>query len=86
MPYRPAIAQEIKEQILARIKEGVPVSQVAKDHGVRANTVYGWLSTQASHQPGMSVMHTWQKEKAELLEVIGNLTFKLQKWEKKYAH
>jgi transposase len=85
MSYRPPIAKEIKEQILTRVKEGVSVAQAAKDAGVSDKIVYTWLSKQSGYHPGTRITFGWEKEKTELLEMIGSLTFKLQKWEKKYA-
>lgn len=84
--FRPPIAKEIKEQILARVKSGVSVAQVARDAGVNAKTIYNWMERQSGVNPGRVPTANWQREKMELLEVIGSLTFKLAKWEKKYAH
>jgi transposase-like protein len=86
MAFRPPIAKEIKEQVLGRIKEGVPVVEVARDAGINAKTVYNWISAQMGSKPGGTVVQNWQREKSELLEIIGQLTYKLSKLEKKYAH
>ena len=83
--YRQPIAKEIKEQILVRVKEGVSVAQAARDAGVNAKSIYNWLERQTASQPGKQVGSGWQREKAELLELIGGLTLKLNKWEKRYA-
>jgi transposase-like protein len=78
MAFRPPIAKEIKE--------GVPVVEVARDAGINAKTVYNWISAQMGSKPGGTVVQNWQREKSELLEIIGQLTYKLSKLEKKYAH
>lgn len=45
------VSKEIKEQILNRIKNGgVTAAQVAKDAGISANTVYGWLARTVNGQ------------------------------------
>lgn len=45
------IPKETKEQILNRIKnEGVTAAVAAKDAGISANTVYGWLSKAVNGQ------------------------------------
>jgi len=39
------ISKEVREQILARVKEGkdkIPV--IAEQHGITARTIYAWLS------------------------------------------
>jgi transposase-like protein len=78
------ISQEIKEQILKRIKEeGLPVSQIAEEHGVSPNTIYGWLSRNIKAQPGWRELSKLQKDNKELLALVGELTIKLSQAQKK---
>ena len=52
------IDQEVKDQILSRIKnEGVSVYQASKDHGVSPNTIYKWLDV-GLNQPPKKRTHT----------------------------
>jgi transposase-like protein len=38
------ISQEVKDQIIKRVKEdGITVIQAAQEHGVHESTIYGWL-------------------------------------------
>jgi len=42
------IPKEIKEQILERVKtSGLPITQIAKEHGVSDRTIHGWMAKQA---------------------------------------
>ena len=42
---RHIIRPDVKVQILKRLKEdGVPVAQLAEEHGISTKTIYNWLS------------------------------------------
>jgi transposase-like protein len=78
------ISPEIKEQILKRVKEGtLPVSQIAEEHGISPNTIYGWLSKKIKAQPGWRELSKLQKDNKELLALVGELTVKLSQSQKK---
>ena len=78
------IAPEVKDQILKRIKdEGVSVSLVAKDHGVSEAAIYGWLTKGTSSNPSWVEVAKLKKDNRMLLEMVGELTVKLSKSQKK---
>lgn len=78
------ISKEIKEQILKRIKEeGVSVSKAAEEHGIHTSTIYAWLSKGIKAQPSIKEHLKLQKEKKELLALVGELTIKLSQAQKK---
>lgn len=77
------IVKEIKEQILARIKNGTPATQAANEHGVSPKTVYGWLSGLTKSQPGFMKIGRLKRENEALYALVGKLTVKLSHWEKK---
>jgi len=78
------ISPEIKEQILKRIKEeNLPVSQIAEEHGISPNTIYGWLARKIKAQPGWKELSKLQKDNKELLALVGELTVKLSQAQKK---
>ena len=78
------IRKEIKEQILSRIKnEGIPVSQVASEHGVSSKTIYGWLSAGvASTSISILEVARLRRENKILLEMVGRLTMEKQSFKK----
>lgn len=47
-----AIPKEIKDQVLVRVKEGVPVAQLADEHGISAKTIYIWISKESGKTRG----------------------------------
>ncbi len=78
------IAPEVKEQIIARIKnEGVSVAQVAKDHGIHETTIYGWLGAKADGAPSALELIKLKRENEELLRLVGVITLKLSESQKK---
>jgi transposase-like protein len=79
------IAPDIKEQILKRIKEeGIPVSQVAKEHGIHDSTIYMWLTKGVSkHNPSWVEVAKLKKDNQMLLAMVGELTVKLSLSQKK---
>ena len=43
------IRKDVKEQILSRLKnEGIPVAQLAPEHGIHTSIIYKWLSGQST--------------------------------------
>lgn len=77
------IAKETKQQILDRVKEGIGVPQLAKEHGVSTKTIYGWLQKQAESPAGnLSQLGKLKRENKVLLELVGELTLKLTQGEK----
>jgi transposase-like protein len=78
------VSQETKEQILKRVKEGdLPVAQIAEEHGVSPNTIYGWLKNKVKAQPGWREYSKLQKDNKELLALVGELTIKPSQAKKK---
>ena len=83
MPARSTIPLEIKQQILERVKAGTSVAEAARDAGVNTRAIYSWLARQTTNQPGKVNLMAWKKERATLYNLIGQLTCKLSKLEKK---
>lgn len=82
------IPKETKEQILNRIKnEGVTAAQAAKDAGISANTVYGWLAKTASGTTIDGVENARLKRELQgVYELLGKLTAELAVFKKKKGH
>lgn len=80
------IPKEIKEQVLARIKnDGIPVSQAAKEHGINPKTVYNWLRGTSVINPSILEISRLRRENKELKEIIGVITHELHKQKKNQA-
>jgi len=81
---QPAVAKEIKDQILKRIKDdGIPVSQVATEHGLRPKLIYGWIAKGVTASPSILEISKLKRENQALKELIGELTLEASLVKKK---
>jgi transposase-like protein len=65
-------AQEVKEEVLRKIREGQRVSEVARSHGINEMTIRSWLE----RDTGMTAAETLEisrlkRENESLLRIIG---------------
>lgn len=80
----PIVSQEIKDQILNRIKEdGVPVAQAAQEHGIRPKLIYNWISRGVTAPPSILEISKLKRENQALKELIGELTLEMSLAKKK---
>lgn len=81
---QPAVSKEVKEQILKRIKEdGIPVAQVAQEHGLRPRLIYSWISKGVTAPPSILEVARLKRENQALKELIGEITMDLRLEKKK---
>lgn len=77
------ISQEVKDQILKRVKEdGVSVVQAAQEHGVHESTIYSWLG-KGAETASVAELLKLKRDKKALLELVGEMTLKLSESQKK---
>lgn len=70
-----AIAQEIRDQIITRIKNnGETVSKLSVEYSVSAKTIYGWLRKQSDKSVNFLEYARLKRENRLLLEIVGKLT------------
>jgi transposase-like protein len=71
----PSVSKDVKEQILKRIKEeGVPVKQLAEEHGLKPRTIYQWISRGVTAPPSVLEVAKLKRENQALKELIGQIT------------
>lgn len=76
MPKAKHVAADVKQQILERIKnDGVPVLQIAQEHGISDKTVYGWLGKGLQGQPSFMEVTKLKRENQFLRELLGKVLF-----------
>ena len=69
------IAQEIKEQIISRIKNnGETVSKLSSEYSVSVKTIYSWLRKQSEKHISVLEHARLKRENKLLLELVGRLT------------
>jgi len=81
---QPSVSKEIKEQILKRIKEdGIPVAQIAQEHGLKPRLIYQWISKGVTAPPSILEVARLKRENQALKELIGEITMDLRLEKKK---
>ena len=75
---RKIIAKEIKQEILAKVKLGSKVVDLAKQYGVSDRSVYAWLQKDTTDE-FVSILkyNKLKRENTELKRLIGELTLDL---------
>lgn len=83
MGDRKFIPKEIKDEILAKIKNGERVVVLAKQYGVSDKSIYTWLRQTTGEQVVSLVQYNrLKRENEELKKLIGELTLKMSLGEK----
>ena len=77
------IAKEVKEEILAKVKAGEPVSTLAKAYGVSDKSIYSWLEGSTTRKVSWLEYAKIKKENQQLKEIIGVLSLEVEKSKKK---
>lgn len=81
------IPKETKEQVLSRVKnDGISVPQAAKDAGIAAQTVYGWLGKTVVGQSSSTEVIRLKRELQGAYELLGKLTAELSVFKKKKGY
>ncbi|HGJ66921.1 TPA: hypothetical protein ENS27_16300 [bacterium] len=77
------IPKEIKDEVLARIKQGQKVPQLAQEYGISTKTIYNWLSVGIQAEVSTLEYARIKRERDDLLRLVGNLTLAVEKRKKK---
>ncbi|MFH1967174.1 MAG: transposase [Patescibacteria group bacterium] len=80
------IPKEIKDEILSRIKQGQKVPQLASEYGVSDKSIYNWLSQGIQAEISTLEFGRLQRERDDLLRLVGNLTLEVEKRKKKRGY
>lgn len=78
------VPREIKQQVLTRVREGKEtVVEIARQHGLKVNTVYGWIS-RSIEGPGSPLLELakLKKENRCLKQIIGQLVLQTERGKK----
>ena len=82
---KPVVSADVKQQILKRMKEdGVPVLQLAQEHGISDKTIYGWVSKGLTGQPSLMEVSRLKRENRALREMLGKVLFESAMAQKKH--
>ena len=74
-----AVSKDIKDQVLSRVREGKDtVVEIARQHGLKVNTVYGWLSRSVAGGGPLLETARLKKQNRALKQIIGNLMLEME--------
>jgi uncharacterized protein YjcR len=77
------IAREVKVEILAKVRAGEKVVDLAGKYGVREKTIYNWLQGEVGERVSWKEHKRVLKENEDLKNILGILTLELEKTKKK---
>lgn len=77
------IAQEVKAEIVLKVKAGEKVAVLSKQYGVSEVTIYSWLKQKVEGTVSLLEHGKVKKENEQLKQIIGVLTLELEKTKKK---
>lgn len=80
------IPKEIKDEVLARVKQGQKVPQLADEYGISAKSIYNWLSAGVQTEVSTLEYARIKRERDDLLRLVGNLTLEVEKRKKKRGY
>ncbi len=82
----PSLNQQQKEEVISRVKDkGERVPDLAKEYGVTAKAIYGYLARSGQSSNTLLEISKLKREKEALIRIIGQLTVD-QKLGKKIQH
>lgn len=77
------ISQEVKAEIIVKVKSGAKVAELSKQYGVSDVTIYSWLKQKVEGTVSLLEHGKLKKENEQLKQIIGVLTLELEKTKKK---
>lgn len=78
-----AIAPEVKEEILGKVKVGEPVATLAKQYGVSDKAIYNWIGGRTTNKVSWLDYAKLKRENQQLKEIIGVLSLEVERSKKK---
>jgi len=77
------INNEVKQEILGKVKAGEEVKKIAAQYGVSDRTIYAWLKKGVTNNVSVLELGKLRKENQILKEIVGILTVEVEKLKKK---
>lgn len=79
----PGISNEVKLEVVTKVKSGEKVSDLSAQYGVSTKTIYNWLRGQVTERVSWREHKRVLKENEDLKKILGVLTLELEKSKKK---
>jgi transposase-like protein len=77
---------ETKNELVGKVKNGMTVTDAAKQYAVSTKTIYAWLSNQTRPEISVLEFNRIKKENEELKRIIGIITLELERGKKNRDH
>ena len=77
------VSKDIKDEVLGKVRSGVPVIELSKQYGIHFKTIYSWLRDKAVGSVSALEHAKLRRENTELKEIVGMLSLELSKFKKK---
>ena len=72
-------SQEIRAEVLVKLRSGQKVSEASKAYGIKEATVRSWLERETGTSAGETLeVSRLKRENEALLRIIGQLTYKAE--------
>lgn len=81
-----AVPKEIKEEILAKIKEGQKAPALASQYGISDKTIYNWLAKSVTPEVSILEHNRLKRENEELKRIIGMMALDIELEKKRKIH
>lgn len=80
------ITKEIKDEILGKVKLGESASSLSRHYDISDKTIYKWLKEGVNSTVSIVEFRRVKFENQKLKEIIGVLTYELERVKKKTNH
>ena len=80
------ITKELKDEILGKVKLGESVSSLSRHYDISDKTIYRWLKEGVTKDISFYEYTKLKRENQQLKEIVGVLSFELEKLKKKTNH
>ncbi len=80
------IPVETRNEILAKVKSGQTVLEVAQQYAVSTKTIYAWLTNETRPEISVLEYNRIKRENEELKRIIGIITLELERGKKNGHH
>lgn len=77
------VAQEVRAEILLKIKSGEKVADLAKKYGISDRAIYNWLKGKLEQEVSYREYKRVLKENEQLKNILGVLTLEVEKSKKR---
>jgi transposase-like protein len=73
---------ELKQEILNKVRSGTRVVEIASSYGIDSKRIYSWISRNVETNPGAMEVNKLTRENKALKELIGELMIESKKFKK----